>query len=66
MKQYEIDNKMSLENRKIDVEKQKITAAAALQQQKDNAAMEREQLQAKVAAANPVPGEVKQPSNSKK
>jgi len=42
MKQYEIDNKMSLENRKIDVEKQKITAAAALQQQKDNAAMERE------------------------
>jgi len=31
-KQYEIDKKMSLEDKKLDVEKQKITAASSLQE----------------------------------
>lgn len=65
-KQYEVDQKMSIENKKLDVEKQKITAAASLQQQKDDAAMQREQLKAKVAMANPVVGEAKQTSSKKK
>lgn len=51
--------KATIEREKIDLEKQKMKEQEKLQKIKDQAAMEREQLKAKTAIKNKVPGEKK-------
>lgn len=58
-KNREIDNKREIEQRKMDIEEKKLKSAKELQSMKDKAAMEREQLKARTALANPVAGETK-------
>lgn len=57
LKRYEARQKREIENAKVDLEKQRMNHEMALQKQKDDAAMERERLKAKVAIKNKVSGE---------
>lgn len=56
-KKYEIDQKKNIEDKKLQIEREKIKAQKELQESKDKAAMEREQLKAKTAIRNKVSGE---------
>ncbi len=56
-KRYEAKQKREIEDAKIQLEKDKMKHESQLQQQKDKAAMEREQLKAKTALKNKVTGE---------
>lgn len=56
-KQREAENKREIENKKIDLEREKMRSQEKLQGMKDKAAMERERLKAKTALKNPVSGE---------
>lgn len=56
-KRYEAKQKREIEDAKIQLEKDKMKHESQLQQQKDKAAMEREQLKAKTALKNKVAGE---------
>lgn len=56
-KQYEVDQKSKIEDKRIELEKQKLKAAKELQDQKDRAAMEREKLKAQTALKNKVTGQ---------
>ena len=58
-KQYEARIKKEIEDKKLQLEREKLTAAKELQKQKDDAAMAREQLKAKTAIKNKVSGESK-------
>jgi hypothetical protein len=49
--------KEKIEDKKIQLEREKLTAAEKLQKQKDEAAMQREKLKAKTAMKNKVVGE---------
>jgi hypothetical protein len=49
--------KEKIEDKKIQLEREKLTAAERLQKQKDEAAMQREKLKAKTALKNKVAGE---------
>ena len=57
LKQREQDIKSDLEKKKIQLEEKRMNFEKELQSQKDKAAMEREQLKAKVAIKNKVSGE---------
>ena len=56
-KRYEARQKREIEDAKIDLEKKRMNHEMELQKQKDDAAMERERLKAKVAIKNKVSGE---------
>lgn len=56
-KDYEIKQKRDIENQKIKLAKEQMQHESKLQKQKDDAAMEREQLKAKTALKNKVTGE---------
>lgn len=63
-KQFEFNAKLreqqmkkEIEDKKIQLEREKLTAAQKLQKQKDEAAMQRERLKAKVSLKNKVVGE---------
>lgn len=63
-KQFEFNAKLreqqmkeKIEDKKIQLEREKLTAAEKLQKQKDEAAMQREKLKAKTALKNKVAGE---------
>ena len=63
-KQFEFNAKLreqqmkkEIEDKKIQLEKEKLTAAERLQKQKDSAALEREKLKARTAMKNKVVGE---------
>lgn len=56
-KDYEIKQKREIENQKIKLAKEQMTHETQLQKQKDDAAMEREKLKAKIALKNKVVGE---------
>lgn len=63
-KQFEFNAKLreqqmkeKIEDKKIQLEREKLTAAERLQKQKDEAAMQREKLKAKTALKNKVAGE---------
>lgn len=56
-KKYEIKQKHDIENKKIELEKQKMDHEKELQRQKDDAAYKREQLKAKTSLKNKVSGE---------
>lgn len=58
-KRYEAKQKREIEDQKIQLEKDKMKHETELQSQKDKAAMEREQLKARTALKNRVPGESK-------
>lgn len=57
LKRYEARQKREIENAKIDLEKKRMNHEMELQKQKDEAALERERLKAKVAIKNKVVGE---------
>jgi len=59
LKEKEIDTKEKLERSKLNLEKQKLEAQERIQKQKDKAPLEREQLKARTALKNKVPGERK-------
>lgn len=59
LKGKELDLKSKESDNKVKIEREKIKAAKELQAQKDKAAMAREQLKAKTALKNKVPGEKK-------
>lgn len=56
-KNYEIDQKRDIENKKIQIEREKMKSDKDIQAAKDKAAMEREQLKARTALKNKVTGE---------
>ena len=56
-KDYEIKQKREIENQKIKLAKEQMDHETALQKQKDDAAMEREKLKARIALKNKVSGE---------
>ena len=56
-KRYEARQKKEIEDKKIDLEKQRMKHEMELQKQKDDAAMEREKIKARTARANKVSGE---------
>lgn len=56
-RRYEIDQKRNIEEQKIKLAKDQMQHETKLQKQKDDAAMEREQLKAKTALKNKVSGE---------
>lgn len=56
-KKREMEMKREIENKKIELEKQRMKQEMELQKQKDKEAYKREQLKAKVAIRNKVPGE---------
>lgn len=56
-KNYEIKQKRDIEDQKIKLAKEQMQHESKLQKQKDDAAMEREQLKAKTALKNKVTGE---------
>ena len=56
-KRYEQRQKKEIEDKKIDLEKERMKHEMELQKQKDNAAMEREKIKARTARANKVSGE---------
>lgn len=56
-KQMDIATKERIENKKVQLEREKMGAASKLQKQKDDAALERERLKAKTAMRNKVSGE---------
>ena len=56
-KRYEQRQKREIEEQKINLDKQRMTHETELQKQKDDAAMQREELKAKTARANKVVGE---------
>lgn len=56
-KRYESKQKKEIEDAKIQLERDKMKHESQLQEQKDKAAMEREQLKAKTALKNKVSGE---------
>lgn len=56
-KRYESKQKKEIEDAKIQLERDKMKHESQLQEQKDKAAMEREQLKAKTALKNKVQGE---------
>ena len=56
-KRYEARQKKEIEDKKIDLEKQRMKHEMELQKQKDNAAMERERVKARAAIRNKVSGE---------
>lgn len=56
-KMRESENKKQIENKKIELEKQRMKHEMDLQKQKDKAAMEREQLKARTALKNKTTGE---------
>ena len=56
-KRVEAKYKKEIEDRKIDLEKQRMNHELQLQKQKDDAAMEREKLKARTALRNKVSGE---------
>lgn len=56
-KLHEQQMKEKIEDKKIQLEREKLTAAQKLQKQKDEAAMQREKLKAKTAMKNKVVGE---------
>ena len=56
-KRVEAKYKNEIENKKIDLEKERMKHESELQAQKDKAAMEREKLKARTARANKVAGE---------
>lgn len=56
-KSRDTEIKREIENKKIDLEKQKIKAQKELQEQKDKAALEREKLKGTIALQNKVVGE---------
>lgn len=56
-KRYEQRQKKEIEDRKIDLEKQRMQHEKELQAAKDKAAMEREKLKANIAIKNKVVGE---------
>lgn len=56
-KRYEAKQKKEIEDAKINLEKEKMKHESQLQKQKDDAAMEREQLKARTALKNKVAGE---------
>ncbi len=58
-KKREIQLKKEIEDKKIDLEKQKMEYDLKLQKQKDSEAYKREQLKARTALKNQVPGESK-------
>lgn len=58
-KRRETEMKREIENKKIELEKQRMKQEIELQKQKDEAAYKREQLKARTAIRNKVPGEGK-------
>ena len=56
-KRYEARQKREIEDKKIDLEKQRMKHEMALQKQKDSAAEERERIKARAAIRNKVTGE---------
>lgn len=56
-KRYEARQKKEIEDKKIDLEKQRMKHEIELQKQKDDAALEREKIKAKTALRNKVSGE---------
>lgn len=56
-KDYEIKQKRDIEDQKIKLAKEQMQHESKLQKQKDDAAMEREQLKARIALKNKVTGE---------
>ncbi len=56
-KRYEARQKKEIEDKKIDLEKQRMKHEMELQKQKDDAALERERVKARAAIRNKVPGE---------
>lgn len=56
-KDYEIKQKREIEDQKIKLAKEQMSHESKLQKQKDDAAMEREQLKARTALKNKVTGE---------
>ena len=56
-KDYEIKQKREIEDQKIKLAKEQMSHESKLQKQKDDAAMEREQLKARTALKNKVAGE---------
>lgn len=56
-KRYEAKQKKEIEDAKINLEKEKMKHESQLQRQKDDAAMEREQLKARTALKNKVVGQ---------
>lgn len=56
-KMREQDLKRDIENKKIELEKQKLQAQKDIQKQKDQAALERERIKARTALKNKVAGE---------
>ena len=56
-KDYEIKQKRDIEDQKIKLAKEQMQHESKLQKQKDDAAMEREQLKARTALKNKVTGE---------
>ncbi len=56
-KDYEIKQKREIEDQKIKLAKEQMSHESKLQKQKDDAAMEREQLKARTALKNKVSGE---------
>ena len=56
-KRYEARQKKEIEDKKIDLEKQRMKHEIELQKQKDDAAMEREKLKARTALKNKTSGE---------
>ena len=56
-KRYEARQKREIEDKKIDLEKQRMKHEMELQKQKDDAALEREKIKARTARANKVSGE---------
>ena len=56
-RQYESKQKREIENQKIKLAKEQMDHETALQKQKDDAAMEREKLKARIALKNKVSGE---------
>ena len=56
-KRYEARQKIEIEDKKIDLEKQRMKHEMELQKQKDDAALQREKIKAATARANKVAGE---------
>ena len=56
-KRYEARQKKEIEDKKIELEKERMKHEMALQKQKDDAALEREKIKARTARANKVAGE---------
>ena len=56
-KRYEARQKKEIEDKKIDLEKQRMKHEMELQKQKDDAALERERVKARAAIRNKVAGE---------